>query len=121
MSDLELFTQARDELRLWLKQLEGHEPRNATVDADRITPLINALGERIKAPVGNRMYDLTFAERCVLAALGHHRGLTPADGAVISKVQNYVAELERRLLILSDLEGRVAAVEAELAARKAGS
>lgn len=43
MSDDQLLRQVRDELRLWLQQMHGHQPRNATEDSARISPLIMKL------------------------------------------------------------------------------
>lgn len=48
MSDIDLLRQARDELRVWLLQLHGFKPRNATEDSNRIEPLILALDMRLR-------------------------------------------------------------------------
>lgn len=48
MSDLDLLRQARDELRIWLRQLHGMAPRDATQDAMRLDPLIVALDVRLR-------------------------------------------------------------------------
>lgn len=46
--DADLLRQARDELRIWLRQMQGIMPRNATTDSMRIEPLILALDERLR-------------------------------------------------------------------------
>jgi len=46
--DIDLLRLARNELRLWLRQMHGIEQRNATVDATRLDPLILALDERLR-------------------------------------------------------------------------
>jgi hypothetical protein len=45
------------------------------------------------------MYELTFAEKCTLAAILHRPEINAEEAAVLSKVQNRIAELEREVAI----------------------
>jgi hypothetical protein len=85
MSDLDLLRRARDELRLWLQQMHGMEPRNASVDASRLDPLILALDVRLRRIHSERDCGSTIGGSITFCC-EKHADESAADAAAEQKV-----------------------------------